>query len=128
MECLQRLLSAGANVAAIDNSGRSALELAAAAGTTSCLAPLIAAGAPFGAALHDAAGAGHVTFVLALLEAGADADADLGTVSWSPTARHRVASGGHVDCIRALLAAGAHTEAISWVDMWTPMHSAVVAG
>ena len=91
------------------------------------MVPLIAAGAPFGTA-HYAAGAGQVTFVRALLEAGADANADLGTDSGSPTALHRAASGGHVDCIRALLAAGAHTEAISWIDIWTPLHSADVAG
>ena len=98
--------------------------IAAENGYTVAVSNLLAAGAECNAALHCAAGGGHVITVRLLLDRGADTEAK-GFSNLTPL--HRAASNGHEAAIVLLLDRGADTEAVDSVGQ-TPLHMAVWNG
>jgi ankyrin repeat protein len=107
--------------------GKTALHLAAEAGSLECLRILLEAGADVDAfnkkgntALHAACVEGHVACVAALIEGGADLDVH-GQDGWTPL--HIAAKHGHTGCIRALIEAGATVDVKSWVSSLPRVHT-----
>jgi hypothetical protein len=122
-------LTAGADVAARDNNGWTALHEAARWGQAEACALLLAAGADANAAHPDFGytplfvatfQAGHVAVVRALLEGGA-APSLAGTAGWTPL--HNAAEQGDLDALTALLEAGGDPAALGG-----PEHNVGIAG
>jgi ankyrin repeat protein len=111
-ECLRMLIDAGAEIDARDNDGRTALQVAAAAGHEDLAAILRAAGASTvgvaEAELRWAAGEGDLARVRDLIAAGADVNAP---GPHGHTALMAAANKGHAEVVRALLEARADPRA-----------------
>ena len=110
VECLKKLITAGAEVNKEDKDGRTALMIAANTGLVECLKELIAVGADINkqdndgpTALMRAVNRGHVGCLKELIAAGADINKGHKN---SDTTLMLVAFAGHVECLKELIAAG----------------------
>jgi ankyrin repeat protein len=124
------LITAGANVNAVDEFGYTALINAAQNGHTATVSALITGGADINAvnqngvtALMYAAQDGHTTTVQALITAGANVDAVNQSDS---TALMQAALRGQTSIVSALIAAGASIDAVDQYDstalMWAALN------
>jgi ankyrin repeat protein len=132
---MRSLLSAGADAAARNGSGRTALQLAARAGHISAVNLLLACGRCGDleakdknqrTALYLAAERGRTRVVERLIAAGADAVA---TAKYLTTALHLPCRDGHLGTARALIASGQYAglEARDALER-TPLHMAAIQG
>ena len=118
---VQFLLLKGADKDVMDNDGRSPLYLSAAADQHDAALALIAAGADVRRPMHMAAKRGHVGVLRALIEHGADVNADDPHVG---TALRQAATFNQFEAIDVLVEAGANIEARD-DDGATPLHFAI---
>lgn len=125
------LLDHGADIAATDRTGKSALHLAASRGDTATMTLLLSRGAAKEAVsrigetpLHLAASAGHCATVQTLLDNGANIEALNNDIE---TPLHLAALQGHTNVIRLLLDRGAALHAISHPRK-TALHMAARSG
>jgi ankyrin repeat protein len=133
MAAAQLLIEAGADILAVDKSGRTALHMVASSrdGSYAMMKLLIDAGADIsaiarqhGSVLHTAATNGTSAMVQLLLDHGAATD----TIDeWRETPLHGAAFSGSGATVRLLLRAGAEIEANN-AFRWTALHSAALAG
>jgi ankyrin repeat protein len=130
-DTVQLLLRKGADVAAEDDSGQTALHLAASYGRETTVRLLLEKGTDVAAeddngrrALHWAASYGRETTVRLLLEKGANIVAK-DKNGWTPL--HWAASAGHEAIVRLLLEKGADIAAKD-KDGWTALHCAASMG
>ena len=89
------------------------------------IAAIATSAPPATAPVADAARAGNLTAVRALLAAGEDANAAHGD---GMSALHWAAEQGQVDLARALLQGGATVDAVTRIGNYTPLHVASAAG
>jgi len=128
---LQLLVAAGADVAATDADGRSALYLAAQQGHVQAIVPLCCARANCdqvnkkgGTPLWIACQNGHLRCVEAVLQQGADVNKARESGS---TPLHAASLYGHAAVVQALVRSGAHVNKAA-ADGATPLHAATQNG
>ncbi|RMJ28287.1 Ankyrin repeat protein [Aspergillus sp. HF37] len=114
------LLELGANVAATDSEGETALHAAAGGGDMGINA---AAARADGEAVDSPVSSGHETVVRLLLEKGADVQAALGA---GETPLHYASSSGNITILNLLLDGGASASSVEHYRESTPLHFAAL--